>query len=201
MTPNPNPSPELLPCPLCQSPAISGGTLDDGHYVSCMRDKCKCIVGDFDTPSEAIAAWNTRALSPQTLPAPGEVEGKVLARVLTSWGHAHDARAALRGAYDETEAMRQIVALATVAAANDEGVAELRDLEANATRGEWSVAEGSVEDGSIYIDADDTGDRPVAMIMSGSPHNQDRADAAFIVAAVAFARAAIRLLSQRGGKA
>ncbi|KQN15603.1 hypothetical protein ASE79_02325 [Sphingomonas sp. Leaf28] len=35
-------------------------------------------------------------------------------------------------------------------------------------------------DGTVYIDADDSGDHPIAMIMSGSPHSQDRADAALI---------------------
>jgi len=65
---------------------------------------------------------------------------------------------------------------------------DLRALSERATQGEWRVAEGSVEDGSIYIDAAENGERPVAMIMSGSPHNQDRADAAFIVAAVEHVR-------------
>lgn len=68
---------------------------------------------------------------------------------------------------------------------------DLRALSERATRGEWRVAEGSVEDGSIYIDASENGECPVAMIMSGSPHNQDRADAAFIVAAVEHVRAQV----------
>ena len=60
-------------------------------------------------------------------------------------------------------------------------ISRLRELEAKATPGEWVVTEGSVEDGSIYVDADDTGNHPVALLMSGSPHNEDRNDAALIV--------------------
>lgn len=62
MVDNPTPAVEvgLLPCPFCGGPALSGETFDDGCYVSCMRDACKCIVGYFDTLSEAITAWNTR---------------------------------------------------------------------------------------------------------------------------------------------
>lgn len=40
-------------------------------------------------------------------------------------------------------------------------------------------------------ETDEHGDMPVALMLGGSPHNQDRADAAFILAAVAFARAAL----------
>ena len=67
-------------------------------------------------------------------------------------------------------------------------VERLRELSDAATRGQWRAVE---HDGSIWIDADDEGDMPVALMMGGSPHNQDRADAAFILAAVAFARAAL----------
>jgi hypothetical protein len=66
--------------------------------------------------------------------------------------------------------------------------AGLRELEAEATQGEWRANE---HDGSIWIDADEDGDMPVALIMSGSPHNQDCADAAFILAAVAHVRAVL----------
>ena len=56
-------------------------------------------------------------------------------------------------------------------------IKRLRDLLSAATPGDWAVAEVV---GTIYIDADDSGDHPIAMIMSGSPHSQDRADAALI---------------------
>lgn len=77
----------------------------------------------------------------------------------------------------------------------DPAIVELCRLNADATIGHWRVVESDpCADGSIYIDADDNGDRPVAMIMSGSPHNQDRADAAFAVAAVAYVRKLIERL-------
>ncbi|MEG8050167.1 hypothetical protein QP178_09825 [Sphingomonas aurantiaca] len=56
-------------------------------------------------------------------------------------------------------------------------IKRLRELLSAATPGDWAATE---VDGTVYIDADDSGDHPIAMIMSGSPHSQDRADAALI---------------------
>lgn len=54
---------ELLPCPFCGGRAISGMTLDNLGYAMCASDTCWGLAGYLPTEAEAIAAWNTRALS------------------------------------------------------------------------------------------------------------------------------------------
>ncbi len=71
----------------------------------------------------------------------------------------------------------------------------LRALEAAATAGYWCVDEGPAEDDPTYIHAGDARVCPVAMILSSSAASRNRADAAFIVGAVAFARASLQALS------
>jgi hypothetical protein len=95
MTPNPNTSPELLPCPFCgtDNVALYRPALSKLWAVHC-DESC-----DFKGPTalskaKAVFAWNTRAPSPQTLPAPGEVEipvdmtgfAKVVSRLTTRVG-------------------------------------------------------------------------------------------------------------------
>jgi len=56
---------------------------------------------------------------------------------------------------------------------------EAKRLVEEASWGPWNACEPDA-DGTVYVDSLD-GHQPVAMILTGSPHNQDRADAAFIV--------------------
>ena len=64
-TPPPMPPQDvLLPCPFCGG-AGHLQSVDDSHWVECASDNCR--VEQFklrDIPSEAIAAWNTRAARP-----------------------------------------------------------------------------------------------------------------------------------------
>ncbi len=71
----------------------------------------------------------------------------------------------------------------------------LRALEAAATPGYWCVDEGPAQDDPTYIHAGNARVCPVAMILSSSAASRNRADAAFIVGAVAFARASLQALS------
>lgn len=165
MTPNPNPSPacELLPCPFC------GGT--DGDLVETFTratedlmiwavecERCGAERASDASEYEARTFWNTRTLSPQTLPAPGEVERPLdrndLYRFMDTlklsekrevasaigfdpsyvpgerdfdrwkrmwlWAAENDKKPALAAAI---RSLLPTEALATVAAANDEGVA------------------------------------------------------------------------------
>lgn len=147
MTLNPNPSPELLPCPFCGGEAAI--QLDRGRGtvgVGCTKcTACQPPSWDIDSETWARRAWNTRALSPQTLPATGEVErAAVVAYIRRQSDRGADignekpkgstARAAFGGGSlalkrvaDNIEAGEHILndnALpATVSAANDEGVA------------------------------------------------------------------------------
>jgi len=93
MTPNPNPSPELKPCPFCGAGTasseyhLSGVWLEKSdhdepdYHVHCWS--CGGRGNERGDREAAIAAWNTRTLSPPptitetvtvALPAPGEVE-------------------------------------------------------------------------------------------------------------------------------
>lgn len=132
MTPNPNPSPELRPCPFC------GDRMEDRGYGAMHTDGARCILAGY--AFEAHTAWNTRALSPQTLPAPGEVElreayiagfAQALYNLELTPNAFFDAWLDFGRYYGlEKEQFDPDVihtsTLATVAAANDEGVA--RDL-------------------------------------------------------------------------
>ena len=128
-TPNPNPSPELLPCPFCGGEAVI--TIDRGRdTVGIECRKCTAHM----TPSWSMASevwarrsWNTRVS--QTLPAPGEVDFRAL---LIEAGRNAGAYIDDRVSDDflkviPEEVRLKIASLATVAAANDEGVFSIGD--------------------------------------------------------------------------
>lgn len=57
---------ELKPCPFCGGEGVPGTTLDDAGYVMCASETCWCMTGYLPTEAEAIVAWNTRAISPNS---------------------------------------------------------------------------------------------------------------------------------------
>ena len=167
MTPNPNPSPELQPCPLCggegdiesQPSYDQAAATNERHRVWC--DQCGFGMDWHNYKPDAVAAWDTRAgsddahlreriavlerenrnyaktmdmigqlpaaptISPQTLAAPGEVDFRAL---LIEAGRNAGAYLDDRVSDDflkviPEEVRLRIASLATVAAANDEGVA------------------------------------------------------------------------------
>ncbi|MES3042717.1 Lar family restriction alleviation protein [Sphingomonas faeni] len=133
MTPNPNPSPELLPCPFCggegEAVCLRAGEDSVLSWVRCLSCHAKTaeIEDAYSDLPTARANWNTRALSPQTLPAPGEVElRETIANIIDAMvsgpilSNIEGGKVAHR--LDQLAAADRI--LATVAAANDEGVRE-----------------------------------------------------------------------------
>ena len=203
MTPNPNPSPELQPCPFCGAGTatskyhLSGVWVEKSdhdepdYHVHCWS--CGGRGNERGDREAAIAAWNTRALSPQTLPAPGEVE-RVAAAIFEASrpGSNVDPRWSEWVAYAEAHPAHQpsvelvrlqataaVEALATVAAANDEGVYAQGRCDGYAAGRSHAIDDAAtIAENSI----------------SGSVLQQE-------VVLVARIAAAIRLLSQGGGKA
>ena len=151
-TPNLNPSRELMGCPFCGGEATYQWHSSPECWIECQT--CFAVgPNDKDTTTEQhVVGWNTRALS-QTLPAPGEVPegmkpwtggdaapvdwdgGPVTLRNGSTmfpsnvslayhangtdrWNHQRENR---NRAWD---IIAYSTALATVAAANDEGVAD-----------------------------------------------------------------------------
>ncbi len=144
MTPNPNPSPELMACPFCGSAEVypqngDAWRRDTGtpfQFIWCIR--CNTKGAEHPTEAEAITAWNTRAALSQTLPAPGEVEHiadagnmvevECIRRAIWGYVNAQPEDAAMlplvQFLANRDVFLAEAIALATVAAANDEGVAE-----------------------------------------------------------------------------
>lgn len=60
--------------------------------------------------------------------------------------------------------------------------AQIEALAAKATQGKWVINGPHSDDGSVYIDADDSSMDAVAIMLTGSAHQQDETDAALIVA-------------------
>jgi len=119
MTPNPNPSPELRA--LVQSFLISltGGGRNAANTLSINHDELAKLVKDAEA-----------ALSQQTLPAPGEDRTDAQLLRLIAKDHARLAPNAYHTAETLVQIADRIEALATVAAANDEGF--VRGIEAAA---------------------------------------------------------------------
>jgi hypothetical protein len=140
---NPNPSPELLPCPRCGSTAF----VTTNFGVWCQQDRCLTLPPRGNR-AEAITAWNTRATLSQTppapslptdvqsaatgvhehdvslkvaMPAPGEVDYAEAARVMFEACRQPINR--VEQCYPMVDALAQAGFLATVAAGDDEGVA------------------------------------------------------------------------------
>jgi hypothetical protein len=67
---NPNPSPELLPCPSGHTKTSrNNNNIYGAWWVQCADGECSWRTAG-DTEAEAIAAWNTRASLSQTPPPP-----------------------------------------------------------------------------------------------------------------------------------
>ena len=115
-SPNPNPSPELKPCPFCGAGTasseyhLSGVWLEKSdhdepdYHVHCWS--CGGRGNERGDREAAIAAWNTRTLSPPptitetvtvALPAPGEVELREALSAMTTWKNR------LVGAFERSE--------------------------------------------------------------------------------------------------
>ena len=60
-------APEPLPCPFCGGDPVVYG--EDSTWMKLCRVSCDCHIEYHETRSEAVAAWNCRAL----LPAPDPV--------------------------------------------------------------------------------------------------------------------------------
>jgi hypothetical protein len=202
---NPNPSPELLPCPFCGGEAAI--QLDRGRGtvgVGCTKcTACQPPSWDIDSETWARRAWNTRALS-QTLPAPGEVERRLapaIERLRIAVEHYRDNGGeyqvklprscfagreewapwfAIRHLRDMLAALDTLT-LATVAAANDEG--DWVNHERIRQEAQTSGYRQAIDDAAKVVD-----------VMT------DAEDDASTFLALDAARAAIRLLSQGGGK-
>ena len=132
---------EYTPCPFCASTAMElrhNENLAGMETIGCRN--CGARGPHVETARHATAAWNTRALS-QALPAPGEVEANLeaqrqaieaCARIADIHAEPTDTPEDFTQGYEMAarkiaRSIRKLCpneSLATVAAANDEGVAE-----------------------------------------------------------------------------
>lgn len=151
MTPNPNPSPELLPCPFCGGEAFIRHVeahdhtpmlkallpqlepAEDTYWPEC---GCGAAAEGGNSRSEAIAAWNTRALSSQTLPAPGEAHRNSDTPAIPAAAQRLASMMGCEFVLNEPSGNSGELP-AIVAAANDEGVARALIAEWQTEKAEW----------------------------------------------------------------
>ena len=193
---NPNPSPELLPCPFCGS-AGKHHKNDLYEFIQCSNDECAMCPSTnwrIIEKGDALPAWNTRALTPPTpaetvtvaLPGAGEVEQrarKVLADTRIAAG-------SLFGDCPDEVAISAMLSFATVAAANDEGVALEAALSAMGWADERMIADARKIAGGFWFETYGYGGNCCLTVPQ----------VASLRSCLDGARAAIRLLSQGEGK-